>query len=289
MKIKDVLTTPGLTGYYFDDLEAIRHGGVKMDGRYIIPLDLGDHVSDKSSSYLRRGIGEKEAGKRLAMYIGGAEKKIVVDTGAPDLERSLKYHSYSKSEPRKPEQEIEAQLAKAGVKPEEIDIVVLTHLHWDHVGNVTKFPNATFIVSKEELAFAMDPLPCLYLAYEAMQLGMEPEFLKVMDRIKTVDMKENEIVKGVRLISLPGHTPGSIGVVVETEKGPYVIAGDAVPKYGNLKGAPEEHQPYLMSGIYTDMVAMWRSFELIDKVVGHDFSKVIPGHDPMVFQKERYP
>lgn len=225
----------------------------------------------------------------MAAYIGGAKKKIVVDTGPPDLERSLKYHPYSKSEPRKPEQKMVAQLAKAGVTPEEIDIVVLTHLHWDHVGDVTKFPNAEFIVSQEELRFALNPLPCLYVAYEALQLGMQPEFLKVIERIKTVEMKEKEIVEGVRVIPLPGHTPGSIGVVVDTEKGPYIITGDAVPKYGNLKGAPEERQPYLMTGIYTDMMAMWKSFERIDEIVGGDYSKVIPGHDPLVFQKERYP
>lgn len=91
------------------------------------------------------------------------------------------------------------------------------------------------------------------------------------------------------MIPLPGHTPGSIGVVVDTEKGLHVIAGDAVNKYGNLKGVPEERQPYLMTGIYTDMSAMWRSFELIDEIVDHDLSRVIPGHDPLVFQRERYP
>lgn len=260
-----------------------------MSGRYIIPLDLGDSISDKSISYLRRGVGEKEAGKRVAAYIGGAKKKIVVDSGTPDFERSVKYHPYSMSVPRKPEQEMASQLAKAGVRLEEIDIVILTHLHWDHIGEVTKFPNAIFIVSDEELRFALNPLPCLYLAYEALQIGMTPEFLKVIERIRTVDMKEKEIVEGVSIIPLPGHTPGSMGVRVETENGPYVIAGDAVPKYGNLKGAPEEHQPYLMTGIYTDLIAMWKSFERIDEIVEGDFSRVIPGHDPLVFQKERYP
>lgn len=68
-----------------------------------------------------------------------------------------------------------------------------------------------------------------------------------------------------------------------------MITGDAVSKYGNLKGAPDEHQPYLMTGIYTDMVAMWKSFEFIDEIVKGDFTRVIPGHDPLVFQKERYP
>lgn len=260
-----------------------------MGGRYIIPLDLGDSTTDKSLSYLRRGMGEREAGKRVAAYIGGAEKKIMVDAGPPDLERIQKYHPISKAEPRKPEQELVAQLARAGVKPEEIEIVILTHLHWDHVGDVTKFPNAEFIVSEEELRFALAPPPCLYSAYEALQLGMMPEFLKVIERIRTVDMKEKEIVEGVRVIPLPGHTPGCIGVLVETEKGPYVIAGDAVPKYGNLSGAPEERQTFLMSGVYTDLIAMWKSFQLIDEIVKHDYSRVIPGHDPLVFRRESYP
>jgi N-acyl homoserine lactone hydrolase len=251
-----------------------------MSKPYIIPLDLGDTFMDRSLTYLRRYVGEKEHGKIVAAYIGGLGKKIVVDTGPPDMERSIKYHPYAKSEPNRPDQNIVSQLAKAGVKPEEIDVVILTHLHWDHVGDVTKFPNAEFIVSQVELRFALDPTPALYVAYEALQIGMEPLFLKVMGRIKTVEMK---------VIPLPGHTPGSIGVVVETEKGPYVICGDAVPQYGNLEGAPKEHLPYLMSGIYTDMEAMWKSFERIDEIVKGDYSKVIPGHDAKVFQKERLP
>lgn len=139
------------------------------------------------------------------------------------------------------------------------------------------------------MKFAFDPLPPLYRSYEALQLGMEPFFLKVIERIRTVEMKEKEIVEGVRVIPLPGHTPGSIGVVVDTEKGPYVITGDAAGKRWNLEGAPEERQPFLMSSIYTDMAAMWNSFKLIDEIVRGDYSRVIFGHDPRVFQKERYP
>ncbi len=260
-----------------------------MSKPYIVPLDMGDAMSDKSLFYLRRFIGQKEMAKAVAAYIGGAKKKIVVDMGPPDMERSLKYHPYFKVEPRRPDQEMEGALLKIGVKPEEIDIVVLTHLHWDHVGEVAKFTNAEFIVSHEELKFALDPPPCLYVAYEALQLGMQPLFLKIMERMRLIDLKEREIVNGVTLIPLPGHTPGSIGVVVDTDDGPYVIAGDSVPQYGNLKGSPEERLPYLMAGVYTDMLAMWKSFEVIDEIVGHDIYKVIPGHEPLVFKKERYP
>jgi N-acyl homoserine lactone hydrolase len=239
--------------------------------------------------YLRKYAGQRDHGKIVGSYIGGLKKKIVVDTGAPEMERALKYHAYAMTKPNKPDQNSVSQLEKIGVKPEEIDIVILTHLHWDHVGEVTKFPNAEFIASHVELRFALDPIPALYVAYEAPQIGMEPIFLQVMERLKTVEMKEQEIVDGVRVIPLPGHTPGHLGVVVDTEDGPYVIVGDAAPQWGNLEGSPEEKLPYLMSGIYTDMEAMWKSFERIDDIVKGDYRKVIPGHEKGVFQKDRYP
>ena len=260
-----------------------------MGELFIIPLDLGDLTAERSLFYMQRFTEEKLAGKRVAAYIGGAKKKIVVDAGPPDLERIRKYHPYSMSEPRRPEQEMNAQLAKAGVRPDEIDIVILTHLHWDHTGDVTKFPNAEFLVSEVELRFALAPPPCLYAPYEALQLGAYPEFLKVINKIKTVDMREKEIVEGIRIVSLPGHTPGSIGVTVDTERGRCVIAGDAVNMYGNLQGNRATHQPYLMGGVFTDLVAAWKSLELVDEIVGKDLSRVIPGHDPLVFERERYP
>ena len=260
-----------------------------MSGRYIVPLDMGDAAFDRSLFYLRRYIGQKDKAKSVTAYIGGAKKKIVVDSGPPDLERSLKYHPYFKMDPRRPEQELTGALAKIGVKPEEIDIVILTHLHWDHVGEVNIFPNAQFIVSQTELHFALDPPPCLHISYESPQLGIEPMFIKIMPRLKTIELKEREIVEGVRMIPTPGHTPGHMGVVVETDDGPYVFAGDAVPQFGNLKGAPEEGLRFLMSGVYTDMVAMWKSMELIDDIVGHDLDRVLPGHENLVFRKPRYP
>ena len=259
-----------------------------MGGKYIVPLDLGGCANEMSLSFYRKFVGKMEQSKWLAFYIGGTAKKIVVDAGV-NLERAMKYHPFKVDDQIGPENTMEAQLAKVGVKPEEIDIVILTHLHWDHVGYVEKFTNALFICSAEELRCAIDPIPPLYLGYEALQMGMEPLFMKVIQRLKTVEMQEKEVVEGVRIIPLPGHTSGSIGVVVETEKGPHVIVGDAVFKYANMEGAREEGQPYFVPGIFTDLIGTWKSLERIDEIVDGDFTKILPAHDPLVLKKERYP
>jgi glyoxylase-like metal-dependent hydrolase (beta-lactamase superfamily II) len=55
-----------------------------------------------------------------------------------------------------------------------------------------------------------------------------------------------------------------------------------------LEGSSKEGQPYFLNGIFTDMTAMWKSFERINGIVAGDFTKVIPGHKPLVIKKERY-
>lgn len=79
---------------------------------FIVPLDLGDSTYDRSLFFLRKFIGQRAVGKTVAVYIGGAKKKILVDTGPPDIERSLKYHFFFKSEPRTPSKRCPVRLPK---------------------------------------------------------------------------------------------------------------------------------------------------------------------------------
>jgi N-acyl homoserine lactone hydrolase len=92
----------------------------------------------------------------IAWYIEGSDKKILVDTGGGDpskvLPRLLPYK-------REENQRLENALKKIGVKCEDIDTVIMTHLHWDHSADNALFPKAKMIVQEEELRTARSPFP----------------------------------------------------------------------------------------------------------------------------------
>jgi len=254
----------------------------------IYPLDVGELEYDRSEAIIRRGMGQKAKEKFVAWYLTDGKQKVLVDTGPPDEERSRKWHMYTN--PRISEaQRIENAVAAKGGKAEDIELVIMTHLHWDHAGNMPLFKNAQFVVSKEELKYAIDPCPIHYVAFEAPQLGIGTPFLQVLPRTRTIEMAEQEILPGITAIPTPGHTVGSISLVVTTTDGPYVITGDAVACYENLEGEPARGLKYLPTGIYTDVIAMWNSMALIDAKALFKKDHVLPGHDSKVFKHAHYP
>ena len=116
------------------------------------------------------------------------------------------------------DQTIAAQLAKIGVQPEEIDIVINSHLHFDHCSNNKLFPQAKFYFSKSELRHSYVPDP-----WE--RLGYDPD-LVVMPGMKTelLDLGhyEYEVLPGITLIETPGHSAGHLSVILQP-------GGDAQP------------------------------------------------------------
>ncbi|MEM2882886.1 MAG: N-acyl homoserine lactonase family protein [Candidatus Bathyarchaeia archaeon] len=216
----------------------------------------------------------------IVWYIEGAKERILVDTGMADEERANKYH-YPGSR-RTPDQEPQNALRRIGVRAEDIDMVIYTHLHWDHCHNADKFKNATFIVHRDELSFAIAPIPPYYRSYEALAIGLKPPFLEIP--FETI-AKEREVARGVTVFPTPGHSPGHQSVAVETDKGVYVITGDAVFVYENWEGDPERKMRFWPIGRYYDIGKVWESFERIAEIA--DF--ILPGHEMRVFDKEVYP
>ena len=246
----------------------------------VVPLHAGDLVVDKSLMTPRRDFGVKVKAPSVIWYIDGSNKKILVDTSFKDARASSKMHAPFVVE-RGPEQEIVRILGKIGVKPEEIDIVILTHLHWDHSQNNDLFKNAECIIQREELRYAIAPLPPHRGQYEALTAGMRPGWLDT-PKVSMID-GDREIADGVSVICTPGHTPGFQSVVVQTQKGRIVIAADTVNTYENWGSS--KLGTHLPGGIYVNLEHYWQSLEKIERIA----DIVLPGHDAAVFKKDRYP
>jgi glyoxylase-like metal-dependent hydrolase (beta-lactamase superfamily II) len=133
-----------------------------------------------------------------------------------------------------------------------------------------------------ELAYASAPLPSDKKPYEAGIPGIQPPWMKIFGQMVALD-GDQEIIPGIRVIHLPGHTPGSQAVVVETSDGPYVIPGDNVPLYENWYG--DEAMDHIPSGIYQNLFDAFDSLKELEVFGDH----ILPSHDEKVLEKQRYP
>jgi N-acyl homoserine lactone hydrolase len=116
-----------------------------------------------------------------------------------------------------------AALAERGLRPDDIDAIVLTHAHWDHIQNVDVFAHAPILLHPAEHSYSLAPHRNDWAT--PSWTGM------VLERQPIVEVAEgDQLLPGVSVIDMPGHTPGSIGVSVETEGGLAVISGDALPR-----------------------------------------------------------
>lgn len=115
------------------------------------------HFHHSTHKHLGLEQDEKVSLPCLVFLIEGGEKLILVDTGMAWTERANEYHHPGSVQPEG--YAIHEQLEKLGIKCEDIDIVIFTHMHWDHMFYLDKFVNARFIAHRKELEFARIPSP----------------------------------------------------------------------------------------------------------------------------------
>ena len=152
------------------------------------------------------------------------ERMIVVDTSTPYMKPALK-----------------TSFKQIGVLPKDVDTVILTHSHSDHVGNNGMFENADILMHPDELGGVRDAKP--------LAVG-------------------TDLIPGVKIVHTPGHTSGSISVFVSADM-KYAIAGDAIPKHGN-------YEKMVPPAINIDKELALESIKMITKYA----DVIVPGHDP---------
>jgi glyoxylase-like metal-dependent hydrolase (beta-lactamase superfamily II) len=152
-------------------------------------------------------------------------------------------------------------LASRGLTPADIDMVVLTHAHWDHVQNIDVFPHAPVYLHPDERRYCERPHPNDWAT---------PVWTRdILERTQLHEIADgDELIPGVGVLDLAGHSAGSIGLTVQNEQGLSVITGDAL----HYASVAVTRQPPLV---------FWNAAEAlasIDRVV--ELADIIyPGHD----------
>ncbi|MFC2001528.1 N-acyl homoserine lactonase family protein [Chloroflexota bacterium] len=178
---------------------------------YIIhPIALGEGIRDCSQYTYRMNFGTTCKAACYIWYLEGSQPKTIVDAGATAAmfrERGMVQEDYISAE---------EGLNKLGLKPDDIEIVVVSHLHWDHMALSHLYKKAKFIVQKKELDYALNPHPLDKASFDRSMF--EDLNFEVVDG-------EKEILPGVTVFLTPGHTPGGQSVEINTAAGKAIITG----------------------------------------------------------------
>jgi len=169
-------------------------------------------------------------------------------------------------------------LRAVGTDPASIRDVIISHLHYDHAGNLGQFPNATFHIQDREIAFATGRHMCATCIRQTFEVEDVVTLVRAVyaDRVAFHD-GEGEVAPGVTVHRVGGHTDGLQVVRVMTQRGPLVLAIDAAHYYANM----ERQNPF---PIIFDLGAMIQGWRQARKLAGGDDRLVVPGHDPIVRQ-----
>jgi glyoxylase-like metal-dependent hydrolase (beta-lactamase superfamily II) len=205
--------------------------------------------------------------------IRGGGRNILFDSG---FHRQRWFKEWTIKDYLRPDEAVRL----AGVKPEDITDVVISHAHWDHMGGIDLFPHANIWIQKEEFR---------YYTAEAWQPGgnqggIDPDDVQQLVRVNTegrlrlVDGDNVEIFPGIRAYTGARHTFASQYLAVDGNPS-FVLASDSVYLYRNVA----EHKP---SATFSeaDYPANIKSQERMIQLAGSP-DRVVPGHDALQFQR----
>jgi glyoxylase-like metal-dependent hydrolase (beta-lactamase superfamily II) len=197
---------------------------------------------------------------------------ILVDTGF-NAEMAIKRNRHYHASP-------ESLLAQLGINAEDIQHLIITHMHYDHIGNLAAFPNAVLYVQEKEMHYCTGRA----MNHEFIRAPYDPDnianaiYRLHAGKVRFVNANE-EILPGVNIHHMGGHTDGMQIVSVNTERGTVILDSDAAHYWHHLrKGTPF---PIVMS--IPDMLTAHQ--RIIQLSSGPDH--IIPGHDPAV--RQRFP
>jgi glyoxylase-like metal-dependent hydrolase (beta-lactamase superfamily II) len=201
----------------------------------------------------------------------GAERTLVVDTGfGPAVGR--RRGRTCLCSPRE-------ALSRLSIDPRSVAQVIITHFHYDHIGNLDAFPEAELLVPERELRFWTGPSarrPQFAEHVEPYEIA-RIEAARRQGRVTTL-AGQASVAPGVTAITVGGHSPGQLVLLVEGARGQVVLASDAVHLYEEF----ERDRPF---AIIADLEEMYRAYDVVRRLCAESRAVLVPGHDPAVISR----
>ncbi len=223
----------------------------------IHPLCVGVNQTDQGIMTYQRGYGQRILLPIYMWLITGGSRTTLVDTGMEEF----MVPEGAEEELGFPVLEFEEALEKHGLAPEDIQLLIQTHLHNDHCENTYKCVNAEIIVQKVEWEFALSPHPLDHRYFPDLLEDLSPTLIE----------GDRELEPGLELLFTPGHTPGGQCVAVATSSGKAVITGFCC----NAKNFPKSG-PAVCPGVHTDALAAFDSAQRVKA----EADLILTCHDP---------
>jgi glyoxylase-like metal-dependent hydrolase (beta-lactamase superfamily II) len=240
----------------------------------IVAIRIADSPGDRVAEMVMGAPQDEKIDSIYAMWlIRGGGRNILFDSG---FHRERWFKEWTIKDYLRPDEAVKL----AGVTPEEITDIVISHAHWDHMGGIDLFPKAMVWIQKEEFR---------YYTGEAWQAGgdhggIDPEDVQVLVRLNTegrvrlVDGDNVEIFPGIRAYTGARHTYASQYLRVDGNP-PFVLASDNSYLWRNLQ---ERRASATFSD--ADHAANIKNQARMIELAG-SIDRVIPGHDALQFQK----
>lgn len=217
-------------------VHAIQAGGQKLDGGAmfgVVPKPLWERrIAADERNRIQLGM--------RCLLIEHPSGLVLVDTGAGNKEDEKFMQIYGiENAGADGRTALEDGLREVGARPEDVAIVINTHLHFDHAGGNTfvdesgsvklAFPNARYFVKRGEYDYATHPNERTGASY------FPRNFMPVVatGKIEFVS-REREIVKGIRVVPTPGHTPFHQSILIESAGERAFFLGDLIPTNAHL-------------------------------------------------------